>query len=57
MVFAISRLKLYQDSESRLQEKEKKNCLSYCSYVKFQENSLMILSESCAHFLVQLLGS
>ena len=57
MVFAISRLKLYQDSESRLEEKEKKNYLSYCSYVKFQENSLMILSESYAHFLVQLLGS
>lgn len=57
MVFAISRLKLYQDSESRLKEKEKKNSLSYSSSVKFQENSLMILFESNAHFLVQLLGS
>lgn len=45
MVLAISKLKLYQLSESTLEkekeEKEKKNSLSYCSHIKFQENSLI----------------
>lgn len=41
MVLATSRLKLYQHGESRLKEKEKKNSLSYCSYIKFQEKNLI----------------
>lgn len=46
MISAISRLKLYQLSESKLKKekegKEKKNSLFYCSYIKFQENSLRL---------------
>lgn len=48
LVLVISRLKLYQHSESRLKEKEKrkkkkkkKHSLPYCSYIKFQEKSLI----------------